>query len=1195
MDVNGNVYSKNIGTDPWQKFEILEEDEEVNQIDAASTKKILEHEKFESDDEFVDARDWQTLENGECKKCKAKLHEEHGEEEEDDDAAWQVFEVREEAARNMNKVMVHEDVAENDNPFDTEKSLLQNCEKLNENAKPVFTVEEHVKGLMDPHVIWEPEDAKIDQVDATSNREKIVRIPPGMRGTDFARQKYTREQFLQAQREDPIIRALDYMVKEQTVPEGLLDATRLTEVKKYYTRHRTLWFHTASGILARKRTNKEAWLFPKNRLLIVPQRYVAIVLMHCHDSVGHRGRDKTMHCIRERFDWLDMRRDLSSYVDSCKLCQMTKPGKHTKFPLTPILTNHPNELVQIDHLSLSKTKNGNKAVLVAIDMFSKYCEAYPVKDYGSATTIDLLYRNWFSRFGNPAAIHSDNGSSFTSGMFHEFLKASEVEELHGTPYHPQSQGGVERMNSTLCNLLRKFADKQEDWDEWLPIALSAYNSTVHSTTGFTPNMLMLARETSTPLGYFFPLDDEEEPSDMGEFVRQRVARREEVLRMARHNAEQKQKRMKRLFDEKIKQINRFHINSLVMIKTGKRKVGETKKLTPCYIGPLLVTAVHGNGRGYTLSNGKRIHYERLRDFKIRPGDLIIHPDSADLEYDMIPDDVSEDEQAESIACTEKDDWISSEDETQDRDAKDELLEDHTRSEMHMSPEELVDNRSYRTRDPEVRKRYVENSDESSEDETKSEMEQPNLAGGATQDRTPNLDQPEECESDLETEMTVSIPEVEVPMQPRKEFQQVHEVQTSEVGTAKLMKVNNETATQTEDVTKSQKGIVNEVSEVNTEKAEKSELVNNNLLVIECMGQNVVMEADKVDPQTRSRALKFEVEKITHESGIHGQRVKLLESASDQAIASEKSDESTSTLKPGDVKLRKSHESRKREPRVDNSWGMFEVGTKVNEIQGPEMYEFPECDPIETPMYEELIELCRSEEQKPRKYAKWLKEENCFKTEKRIQQMPKSSKHIQYHEDDFLQTQYPMVIAATKDFNMQGRLQGTFKRQFGGTTLLFDQRKQVGEVATLGPKFARKRGQYLFYAIVKTRRSHQANVRAWANSLFWIRKAAVKLKISDIAMPVVDDGLDGILWRSTYKIVDAIFNFMNIRDGEVIKVHAYSYFYTSLLYEIYIDPNTNEDYDDLEFSEYSDKLYDPDTRTIKPLRLLSDLKTRPKLG
>lgn len=68
-----------------------------------------------------------------------------------------------------------------------------------------------------------------------------------------------------------------------------------------------------------------------------------------------------------------------------------------------------------------------------------------------------------------------------------------------TPYHPESNGTVERVNGTLTNMLRKLAaDRTSEWNTFLPAVMFAYNISKHSATGHSPFQLMYGRHPGVP-------------------------------------------------------------------------------------------------------------------------------------------------------------------------------------------------------------------------------------------------------------------------------------------------------------------------------------------------------------------------------------------------------------------------------------------------------------------------------------------------------------------------------------------------------------------------------------------------------------------------------------------------------------------------------------------------------------------------
>ncbi|CAI5680320.1 unnamed protein product [Oreochromis niloticus] len=114
----------------------------------------------------------------------------------------------------------------------------------------------------------------------------------------------------------------------------------------------------------------------------------------------------------------------------------------------------------------------NRYVLVAMDYFTKWPEAYAVPNQSATTTAERLVEEMFARFGVPAELHSDQGRNFESKVFGEICRRLGVEKTRTTPLHPQSDGLVERFNRTLATQLAILTSRhQRDWDRHLPLVL----------------------------------------------------------------------------------------------------------------------------------------------------------------------------------------------------------------------------------------------------------------------------------------------------------------------------------------------------------------------------------------------------------------------------------------------------------------------------------------------------------------------------------------------------------------------------------------------------------------------------------------------------------------------------------------------------------------------------------------------------
>ena len=132
----------------------------------------------------------------------------------------------------------------------------------------------------------------------------------------------------------------------------------------------------------------------------------------------------------------------------------------------------------------------------------------------------VLVYEFFSRFGLPIKLHSNQGSNFGSELFREVCKALDIHKTRTSPYHPSGNGMVEVFNKTLLNIISAYVnDNQKDQDIYLPLLTSAYISCAHDSSGLSPNQIMLGREVHQPISLAFGFPGSENcPASLVEFV-----------------------------------------------------------------------------------------------------------------------------------------------------------------------------------------------------------------------------------------------------------------------------------------------------------------------------------------------------------------------------------------------------------------------------------------------------------------------------------------------------------------------------------------------------------------------------------------------------------------------------------------------------------------------------------------------------
>jgi hypothetical protein len=162
--------------------------------------------------------------------------------------------------------------------------------------------------------------------------------------------------------------------------------------------------------------------------------YQGKIVESLHNTIiwGHLGTDETYEVIKRKCYWPGMANDVKHWCQSCDFCARRKPGPgFGRSPLQSSLlqSTRPLDRIAIDILGgLPKTNNGNEYIIVVGDYFSKWKEPYAVSDHTAYTVADKLATEFFSRFGIPNQIHTDQGGEFESQLFSELCKLLGIEK-----------------------------------------------------------------------------------------------------------------------------------------------------------------------------------------------------------------------------------------------------------------------------------------------------------------------------------------------------------------------------------------------------------------------------------------------------------------------------------------------------------------------------------------------------------------------------------------------------------------------------------------------------------------------------------------------------------------------------------------------------------------------------------------------
>ena len=344
-------------------------------------------------------------------------------------------------------------------------------------------------------VICSPEE-KFNSVELAAIQELRKRIDDE---TPDLIPSYTAEEMRKAQQRDTNIRRfMEIFLSNDEKPNSKVLVSEGTEVRIFCS----LWYEmqVIDGVLYRKPKDGSKKQTPR---LVIPWEFRTDILEQMHNSIfaGHPGMSKMKATILCKFFWPHITKEIENWVRCCERCTLHKRGaRRRKFPLIQEIAGAPFHRVAFDIIGpLKPTVSGNRYVLVMVDYFTKWAEAYALPNRTAIGVAEVMMTRWFATFGIPLKIHCDNGGEFKSECVRQVKCMLGIKGTFITAYRPKANGLVERTNATIEHIVMCMENERKDtWDEALPYALMAYRSTPHSTTGYTPNMLVFGHESNMP-------------------------------------------------------------------------------------------------------------------------------------------------------------------------------------------------------------------------------------------------------------------------------------------------------------------------------------------------------------------------------------------------------------------------------------------------------------------------------------------------------------------------------------------------------------------------------------------------------------------------------------------------------------------------------------------------------------------------
>ena len=213
---------------------------------------------------------------------------------------------------------------------------------------------------------------------------------------------------------------------------------------------------------------------------------------------GHGGVERTLQLLRDFVApskwWPHMRAVVRKFIYSCPQCQFMTPVRsdvHERRSVHPynVSVGKPMDRVNIDSIGpFPEDEEGNKYIMVFIDVFSRFVELVPIPDLSALVAAKELIK-FIGRYGCPREILTDNGTQYANELAYQIYDTAMINHLKVMPYSHEENSIVERANREVNTHLRAIVFDRKikvNWSIALPLIQRLMNTFEHSSIGCAP-------------------------------------------------------------------------------------------------------------------------------------------------------------------------------------------------------------------------------------------------------------------------------------------------------------------------------------------------------------------------------------------------------------------------------------------------------------------------------------------------------------------------------------------------------------------------------------------------------------------------------------------------------------------------------------------------------------------------------------
>ena len=328
--------------------------------------------------------------------------------------------------------------------------------------------------------------------------------------------------------------------------------------------------------------------------LVVPKSLQTLVINACHDLPASGGLlvfKGTFDKVRDLYWWPTMHSDVAEHVESC----LPRQRRETSHRPPTLPTGHrpvtiPFQIVAVDLVEYKSKSEGNRFILSVIDHLTRFLVLIPIKSKEAAVVVrHHLIDRVFSVFGPPETLHSDQGKEFENQLVKELQSVFGYKKTRTAAYRPQGNSVLERVHSTVHNMLAMYSNLAcDNWAELLPFVQLAHNTAHSKTLEETPHYLLFGRAAVLPVELILGVPSADAPQTKLDYSRRTVENLQLAYELARRNLKERADKQA-VANEKLS-FPSFKMCDNVLHRPYHETDGPNPKLVSPWHGPYTVRA-----------------------------------------------------------------------------------------------------------------------------------------------------------------------------------------------------------------------------------------------------------------------------------------------------------------------------------------------------------------------------------------------------------------------------------------------------------------------------------------------------------------------------------------------------------------------------------------------------------------------------